>query len=151
MSVHSIIMDAIAVTVAKDLIRLSAPADAVLVIHEVTITQESEAGDSNAEMLAAQVHRASDNGTGTAGVFEKMEEGDNVTGATGVTNLTADTTPTDILRRKGFHAQNGFEFIFDDDVRPVISPSGRFVLRLDKAPGSSITVTAEIVFEELGG
>ena len=149
---YTVVMDAIGVTAAKDLLRLSAPSDAVVIIHEVSVSQDSDAGDSEAEQLVLQLQRSSTDGTGTSATPEPLHEGDAAFGGTAVTNLTADTTIDGApLWREGVNVQAGFRYFPTPETRPVISPSDRFVVRLDAAPGDSLTMNLVCVFEELGG
>ena len=48
---YSAVFEQVAVSVAQDLFEINAPADAIVVVHSCVITQSSDAGDSEAEML----------------------------------------------------------------------------------------------------
>lgn len=145
---YSVIMDAVSVSAAKDLLRLSAPADAVVVIHEVTVSQEAS---ETSEQVAIQLMRASTDGTGTAATAKQLESGDPAFGGSAVANLTVDTTAGDTLRREGANLLSGYKYLPTPEARPVISPSGRFVVRLEDAPAAARTMTVEVIFEEIGG
>lgn len=145
---YSVLMDAVSISAAKDLLRLSAPADAVVVIHEVTVSQEAS---ETSEQVAIQLHRASDDGTGTAATPKQLQSGDPAFGGTAVTDLTANTTATDILRRSAENLLSGYKYLPTPETRPVISPSGRFVVRLEDAPAAARTVSVEVILEEIGG
>ena len=148
---YSAVMDAVAVTAAKDLMRLSAPSDAVVIIHEVKVSQESDAGDSESEQVAVQLQRSSTDGTGTSTTPEKMEPSDAAFGGTCVTNLTVDTSISGSpLRRTSDNVHNAPHWLFTPETRPVVPPSGRFVVRLDKAPADSLTMSLTVVLEEVG-
>ncbi len=145
---YSVLMDAVSVSAAKDLLRLSAPADAVVVVHEVTVSQEAS---ETSEQVAIQLQRASTDGTGTSATPRPMEVGSTAFGGTAVVNLTADTTPGDILRREAANLLSGYKYLPTPETRPVISPSGRFVVRLEDAPAAARTMSVEVIFEEIGG
>lgn len=143
---YSIIMDAVSVSTAQDLVRVSAPSDAVLVVHEVNVTQESsETSDSG----AIQLQRATTDGTGPTYVPKLLQPSDAAFGGTTVTNLTVDTTAGDILYREGFNVLSGYRKLFTPEQRPVVPPSGRFVVRSDVAI-TAATLTCEVIVEELG-
>jgi hypothetical protein len=148
--IYVVTMDAQTITTAKDFIRLTAPSDAIVVCHEFTISQEStETSDSS----AAQIHRTTSTGTGTAFTFTNVnfEVGDPDFGGTAVTNLTVDTSANIIiLRREGFNLLNGWHWTPTPEERIILSPSGSIVLRLDVTVASAV-MTAEIIFEEIGG
>jgi len=144
-------MDAVAVTAAKDLLRLSAAADTVLRIHEVKVTQETDAGDAESEQLAIQLQRSSTTGTGTAATPEALDPGLAAASATAVVDLTADTTISGApLHREAQNVMAGWHWLFTPEMRPVIGGQGHFVVRLDQAPADSITMSLTCVFEELG-
>ena len=145
---YSALMDAVSVSAARDLLRLSAPADAVVVIHEVTVSQEAS---ETSEQVAIQLMRASTDGTGTTATARALEAGDAAFGGTVVTNLTVDTTAGDILRREAANLLAGYRYLPTPETRPVISPSGRFVVRLEDAPAAAQTMTVEVILEEIGG
>lgn len=146
--IYKAIMPAIAVTTAKDLMRLSADTDHILVIHEVVLTQESLETD---EQLPVILQRASTAGTGTTTTIVAAQEGDPAFGGSCVHNLSADTTAGDVLHREGFNLKSGFFWLPPPELRIVVSPSGRFVMRLPTAPGASTTFTGVITFEVIGG
>lgn len=141
-------MDGVSVSAAKDLLRLSAPADGVVVIHEVTVTQEAS---ETSEQVAIQLMRASTDGTGTAATPRALESGSPVFGGTAVINLTVDSTAGDILRREAANLLSGYKYLPTPELRPVISPSGRFVVRLEDAPAAARVMTVEVILEEIGG
>ncbi|NKB59005.1 MAG: hypothetical protein GKS00_21980 [Alphaproteobacteria bacterium] len=131
---------------AQDLVRVSAPSDAVLVVHEVNVTQEStETSDTG----AIQLQRASTDGTGTSYIPKLLQPSDAAFGGSAVTNLTADTTAGDVLYREGYNILPGYRKLFTPEQRPVVPPSGRFVVRSDVAI-TAATLTCELVVEELG-
>lgn len=143
--IYSVLMDAISVSAAKDLIRLSAPSDGSLLIHQVIVTQE---GSETSDQVAIQLQRSSTDGTGTSYTAKKFCEEDPAFGGSAVTNLTADTTAGDILHREGMNMLAGFNWLPTPEMRPLIPASGRFVVRLDVAPAAATTMTAVVIFEE---
>ena len=65
--------------------------------------------------------------------------------------LTADTTISGSpLFRMGQNVLNGWHWLFTPEMRPVVPPSGRFVVRLDAAPTAALTMTVTVTFEEVG-
>lgn len=145
---YTVIMDAQSISTADDLMRISAPADACVVIHHVKITQD--AGETS-EQLPIQFQRSTTDGTGTAVTARPLSKGDAAFGGTAVVALTVDTTLDVILWREGQNVLNGWEWVATPEERIVISPSGRFVIRLDAAPAAALTFTITAVIEEIGG
>lgn len=146
--VYTALMAGVAVTAAKDLMRLKADTDHILVIHQVDLTQEASETD---EQLVAVLQRSTTDGTGTTTTIVPHVEGDPTFGGSCVHNLTADTTAGDVLLREGFNIKSGFFYLPPPELRIVVPPGGRFTLRLPTAPGASITICSRIVFEVIGG
>ena len=149
--IYTVTMDAIAVTAAKDLMRIKVPTDAVGIIHRVKVSQSTEEGDAESEMLPIQLQTSSTDGTGTAATPKKTQGGFPAAGSTAVVDLSADTTLTDILYRESENVMQGWLWEWIPEDMPVISPGGRFVVRLDAAPTDSITFSVVVTIEELGG
>lgn len=144
--------DQVAVTVAQDLFELNAPADAAVIVHSVTITQESDAGDAAAEMLPILLHRGSTSGSGgSVPTPAPFSVGDPAFGGTVEANNTTQSTEGTNLHAEGFNVQVGFYYMPPPEDRIVISPSGRLIVELQAAPADSLTMNGSIVFEEIGG
>jgi hypothetical protein len=140
-------MDAVSVSAAKDLIRISAPSDSVLLIHEVSVQQDSS---ETSEQAAVQLQRSSTDGTGSSYTAVPHDLSDAAFGGTAVTNLTVDSTLSALLRRESFNWLNGYEYLPTPEMRIVVPPSGRFVVRLEYAPSAALTITVNVTFEEIG-
>lgn len=143
---YSVLMDAISVTTAQDLVRITGPADAVLIIHEVLVTQEST---ETSDQSAVQVMRASTAGTGSAYTAKLLEGGDAAFGGTAVTNLTAPTTPGDILWRLGGDVRAGWHYLPTPEARIIVPPSGIAVVRID-VDITAANLSCVVIFEEIG-
>ena len=146
--VYTVTMDAVAVTAAKDLMRISAPSDSMVIIHEVTVDQDAS---ETSEQLVIQLQRSSTDGTGTSATARPHEVGSVAFGGTAVVNLSADTTMSVILRRNSFNVLNGYQFFPTPEGRYVVSPSARFVVRLETAPAASLNMNVNVIIEEIGG
>lgn len=146
---YTVTMAATSVSAAKDLIRVSAPSDAVVEILRAEITNEDL---ETSNQLPMGLYRASTDGTGTSFTATKHEDSDAAFGGTAVVNLSADTTksPTDPLYRSGFNIGAGALYHPVPEERLVIPPSGRFVVRLESAPAAATTVSALCTFREIG-
>lgn len=144
----------VAVTVAADLFEITAPADAVVVIHSIRIGQSTEEGDAQAEMLPIILHRGhtvSGSG-GSANTPVPLETGAAAAGSTVETcNTTQANTSGSQVKADAFNVQVGYQYIPIPEERIILSPSQRFVVRLGAAPTDSITFSGTLVFEEIGG
>jgi len=150
---YTAVMDAQAVAAVDELFFIAAPADAVVQIHEIIITQD---GSETSEQLPLNVFRtATDQAAkGTANTPAPLQAGDAAFGGTVRTNiLTAETfaTETTILLRQSQNILNGWHILPTPECRIVLSPSGRLVVKLDAAPSAAINISGYVTFEEIGG
>lgn len=150
--VYSASFSEVAVTAAQDLFEVVAPADASVIIHAVTITQSSDAGDAQAEMLPILIHRGTATGSGGSTVTPSpLQVGDTAFGGTVEANNTAQSVEGTFLHAEDFNVQIGFYFLPPPEDRPVVSPSALFIVELKSAPSDSLTMSGTVVFEEIGG
>ncbi len=144
---YTVTMDAISITVARDLIAWTVGAAIGFILDKVTVTQETQ---TSSEALAVQIQRGSDAGTGTAATELPTDPGDAAAGTVMISDLSTLQTATDILHREGWNV-----------LAPMIwhpTPEERFVwgggdfgaVRLDVAPGSAMVVTCTVAWRELG-
>lgn len=149
---YTAVFEQVAVSAAQDLFELNAPADAVVKLRSCIITQSSDAGDSEAEMLPILIHRGSTSGSGgSIPTARPVEAGDAAFGGTVEANNTTQSTEGDQLHAESFNVQVGFHYIPMPEDRIVISPSGRVIVELQTAPADALTMDGTITFEEIGG
>lgn len=154
---YSIPLSAVAVTAAQDLWEIVVPADAVMRLHEVKVTQGSDAGDSASEQLRFTVKRVTGSPTsgsgGSAGTLVKHCTGDAAAGITAETNNTSrlsggtSTTLVDVAE----NVHNGWHYLPTPEARIDFSPSEYCVIGLETAPADSLTMSGYAIVEEIGG
>lgn len=150
--VYSASFEEVAVTAVQDLFEVVAPADATVSIHSVTITQSTDAGDAQAEMLPILIHRGTATGSGGSSVTASpLSVGDTAFGGTVEANNTSQSVEGTFLHAEAFNVQIGFYYLPPPEDRPVVSPSALFIVELQAAPSDSITMSGTVVFEEIGG
>jgi hypothetical protein len=150
--VYAAAFEEVAVTVAQDLFEVVAPADGAVIIHSVTITQSSDAGDAQAEMLPILIHRGTATGSGGSSVTASpLALGDAAFGGTVEANNTTQSVEGTFLHAEAFNVQIGFYYLPPPEDRPVVSPSALFIVELQAAPADSLTMNGTVVFEEVGG
>ena len=149
-------MDLTAEAAAVDILELLAPADSVVVIHSVTVTQKTEAGDAEAEMLELVYKRitgAPTSGSGGTTGSSPLEFGSPAAGSVvemgNDTKLTGGTSA--VLIREDFNVQVGHFHRPTPEERIVLSPSQRLVIELVAAAADALDLHASIIFEEIGG
>lgn len=144
-------MPATSISAAKDLLRITAPTASQLQIHAVNVSTKATA----AQQLAIQLQRSTNDGTGgTAAVFTRNDPGlaayTSFSGASGVYNLSADTTAGDIFDIRARDVRVGWEWTFTPELRYLIVQGGRFVVRVNDAPSPAVTFLVTVDFEVFG-
>ncbi len=150
--VYTVSMTRVAVTGAITLIQVLAAAAVPLQIIRVTLAQSSS---TTSTQLSVQINRKS--AAATVTTFTPLKNGPATdpaasavggSSATG-TNASGEGTDTNILRQDVFNYLNGWMFLPTPKEYLFVDPAGFIGLKLPVAPGSSVTVTADLVFEEL--
>lgn len=148
MNVYSAVMPATAVTVAKDLISIDAPATGSLVVLRAAVTQS---GSELSDQVAVIIRRATGAaGAGTAHTPQEHSAQSPAFPGTSLINLTTDETAGDELYREGFNLLNGFLYVPVPEERIVVPPSGIIVLRLNVAPAASTLMIAVLTVGVVG-
>ena len=135
-------------TAAGDIVEINAPADGIVVIHSVQVTQSTSETDDSTEI---RISRFSVSGTGGATpTANPMEVGTAAFGGTIEEGSTADASGTEAeLYSEGISLLAGFQKIWTPDMRPIIPPSGRIVVKTITAV-ASVTINYVVEFEEIG-
>jgi hypothetical protein len=143
----------VAQSAAVELWFVKAPSDAVVVLHEVVVTQDAS---ETSEQLPLEIFRTAtdQSAKGSSITPAPLESGDAAFSGTVRSNiLTGDTfaTKTTALFRQSQNVLGGWHMLWTPETRPVVSPSGQLVVKLPVGPGAALTVSGYIVFEEIGG
>lgn len=146
-------LDALSVSAVCELFNVIAPADAVVAIHEVSITQD--AGETSEQLPVRIFRTATDQSAkGDANTPAPLEVGDAAFGGTVRTNvLTGATfaTETTMLFCQSQNVLNGWHWLWTPETRPILSPSGKLCVKLDAAPAAALTFSGYVILEEIGG
>lgn len=145
----------VAVTAIQDLFEIVAPSTAVVVIHDLHISQRSDVGDAAEEILSIQLtsgHTTSGSG-GSSYTPIKKEVGDAAFGGTVEVNNTTQAVSGTIVTHYSWqwNIRGPFDKVWTPETRPVLSPSRRACVELPVAPADSLTMSGSITFEEIGG
>jgi len=141
-------------TTAQDAFELVAPADAVLLIHSLELSQSTEVADAAEEMLTV-THKSGQTSSGSGGASATpvpVNFGDAAAGATCETNNTTQASGGTIVTHAAWDWNIRGELIkiWTPETRPVISPSRRTTFDIS-APADSVTFSGTLTFEEIGG
>lgn len=146
---YVVTMDAVAQTATKILAQIVAGASNPLEIIKATITQEDI---TTSDQSSAQILRMTAAATVTAFTPVKFNSNDSAASTTTGTGTNASTAGTegDILVSEGFNLLTGFMWTpsFDEE-RIIVPASGIVALKLNTAPASSTTFSAQFLFAEL--
>lgn len=149
----------VAVTAQQDFIEILAPTDAVVIVHDIEISQTSDAGDAQEEMLSIKMVRGVGSVTsgsgGTTPTPQPIEDGDAAFGGTtemnNTTKMVVGSGTLETLAAWAWNVRIPFQKIFTPETRPVISPGNRLTVELATTPADSITCNCTVTFEEVGG
>lgn len=149
---YSAVFEEVAVTAAQDLFTITAPSDAVVVLHGLWLGQSSDAGDSESEMLPLLFHLPAAAGSGGGSATPRpLQLGNPAAGSTVDINDTTQATEGNQLFADTFNVLAGYQWIPTPEMRIYISPSDILTIELQSAPADSITLSGTIIFEEIGG
>jgi hypothetical protein len=148
MRVYTTTMNAVSVSTGKTLIRITTPATMVACLLRAWISQNASATSQQAR---ATIHRVTTDGTGTTDTPEKSMPGDPAATVTAAVDFTAEpTTSGDPVIDEGFNVLNGWLWVPAPEDRLWVPPSARIALRLPNSPSPAITISAGLVFGEVG-
>lgn len=150
---YSAAFEGVSVSVAQDFFEITAPSTMMVELHEVHITQDD---NETSQQLPVRILRVTPTVTGGSGgssaTPRKLEVGSPSASSTvDVNNTTVATGGTlEVLRRIGDNVLNGWHWVFLPETRIWIPPSGVVVVRLATAPGAALTMSGELIFNEIG-
>jgi hypothetical protein len=149
---YTAVFEEIATTTVLDFFEVVAPSDAAVIIHGWGISQSTEFGDAASEQITILVHRGTATGSGGTTVTASPHAvGDAAFGGTVEANNTTQSVEGTFLGAYNFNVMAGIEVIYTPETRPVVSPSGLFIIELQLAPDDSTTFSGHVEFEEIGG
>lgn len=153
--IYTATFGATAVAAVQDLFELVAPADAIVKIHRLHLSQTTDVGDAAEEILQVQLtsgHTSSGSGGGAVTPVPK-ELGDAAFGGTCEANNTTQASAGTIVTHYNWswNIRGPLEIVFTPEEAPILSPSRRACIELPAAPADSITCNGTLVFEEIGG
>lgn len=150
--IYTVVFEEVAVTAAQDLWEIVAPADAVVILQKVTVSQSSDAGDSADEQLNILFHLGSTSGSGgSTPTARPRQTGSPAFGGTIETNNTTQSTEGNQLEAESWNIRNGYVWLPTPDDEIVISPSDTLIIELQTAPADSLTMSGTATIQELGG
>lgn len=143
----------VALAAVQDLLAVYAGATKVLAIQSINLGQITGTTVANLRVRLRYLPTTVTAGSaGSAGVIKPYVPGDVAPTATGRINDTTQATSSGTavdLWDDVWNTVNGFLWVPPVPNRPpLIGLSGAFILSLDTAPGSALTASGSVVFEE---
>lgn len=152
---YTVQFNAVAVTAQQDLFEIVAPADAVVELLELHLSQVSEVGDAAEEGLALLLKsgQTTSGSGGSAPTPVPLSLGDAAFGGTVEVNNTTKASAGTIVTHKAWNwnIRIPFDVILTPEACKPLSPGARMTLELATTPADSITVSGYAVFKEIGG
>ena len=149
------VFEAVSVTAQQDFFEVNAPADAVVVLHSVVLSQTSDVGDAAEEMLSVAIRSGptTSGSGGTSPTAIPSSLGDAAFGGTVEVNNTTKASGGTIVthHRESFNIRTGFNYLPTPEMRKTLSPSARLTVELLTTPADALTMDGTIYFEEIGG
>ena len=156
---YTIPFDSFNSTTADDFFEILVPSDSIMILHEIKVTQSSDAGDAESEQIEFTIKRGVGSITsGSGGASQtpvKMQTGDAAAGITAeVKNTTQASAGTGSLTtlmtiNENIHA--GLHYLPTPECRLVFSPSEYCIVSITTAPADSLTFDGYAIVEEIGG
>lgn len=151
----SFAISSVAASASIDFVEIAAPATAVVVIHEIHITQDTLEVSEQLPVSIIRVPTTATSGSGGASVTPRKIGGvlDAAAASTveaGNTTLATTSGTLETIRRAAENILNGWHWVFTPETRIVVPPSGMVVVRLITGGTAAMPVSGELVFEEIG-
>lgn len=153
---YSVSFNEVAVTAVQDLFELTVGADQVMVVHELHVTQSSDAGDAQSEQLYVSIRRVTGSPTpgsgGSTPTSRPLDQGDSACTVAEATNNTTQLSggTNVVLKGEAFNVMQGLHYVPVPDARPVFRGQTVCLVELETAPADSLTMSGYLVFEEIG-
>jgi hypothetical protein len=146
----------VAVSAAQDLFELLVAADEVMILEELHITQDSDAGDTESEQLAVSIRRVTGAPTSGSGGSTPTpvaaNSGDAASGITAEANNTTQISggTNTVLLTEAFNVMAGLHYLPPPESRPTFAGQTRCVVDLEAGPGDAVTMSGYVVVAEIG-
>lgn len=140
-----------------DLVEITAPSDAIVVVHGIRVGQQTLGPLTTEDVLGlGELVRLGSSGSGgSGGSATPLESGDAAFGGSvEINNSTLGGTPTDVYAEV-FNLLAGWFYTPTPEQRIVVSPSGILALRItnptNATTGSNVDFGGIVTVEEIGG
>jgi len=153
-TMYAITFEGVTVTAAQDFFEIQPADDKPVVIHAIYLSQSSDAGDSQEELLRIKIirgHTTSGSGgtTATPRPLDPNSPSAGMTAEVNNTTIASGGTAVD-LHADTFNVRSGWVYMPTPEARPKVNQGNTtLVVRLMAAPADSLTMSGTLVVEEL--
>lgn len=154
--IYAVTFEGVAVTAAQDFFELSPADDKPVLIHAIYLSQSSDVGDAAEEILRVAIIRGHTTSGSGGSAFTPLPLQSTAGAAAGaaaeINNTTIASAGTaGVLHAEAFNIRSGWVYIPTPETRPGASQANTtIVVRLMAAPADQLTMSATLIFEELG-
>ncbi len=144
----------VSVSVLQDFFELSPAANVPQILHAIFLSQVTDVGDANEEMLRVSIIRGNLT-SGSGGTTQTPQPNDQndaaaVGGDLDLNNTVEASTGTEEdMHSETFNIRTGWIYLPTPEMRPRVQNAEHMVCRLLVAPGSAIFMSGTIYFEEI--
>lgn len=152
--------DGVSVTALQDLFELKAASTCAVIIHDWSIYQTTDSGDSEEEILRIETVRgdsAEISGSGGTTVTPQklgslQAAAASTVEANNTTRMAGGSPPgsSDITGTYGWNVRVPLEKVYTPETRPVVGPGAYWALALPVGPADALTMGGTLTFEEIG-
>jgi hypothetical protein len=144
----------VSVSALQDFFELQPAANIPIVLHAVYLSQVTDVGDTNEEMLRVSIVRGNttSGSGGTTQTPTPLDQNDAASGDTTVemNNTIEASAGTEVdLHSETFNIRTGWVYMPTPEMRPRVQNAELLCVRLLVAPGSAIFMSGTIYFEEI--
>lgn len=152
-ALYSVSFSAVAVTAAQDAFELSPGTNKSCIIHAIFLSQHSDFGDAQDELLHWMIKRgATVSGSGGSSFTPvPLRSGGAASAAAAETNNTtrANTGTISTLHDDAFNVRAGLIWIPTPECRITVDGGSRIIVGIEAAPTDSLTMNGTLLFEEI--
>lgn len=153
-NVYTVVFEGVAVTAVQDLFEIVAAAGKPLRILGLMLSQYTEEGDAQDELLRLRVRRGltTSGSGGTAPTPAALSPSSSAASFTAeVNNTTQASTGSPVtLHVDAFNVRAGYNLILPPEMQWEVAGSSRLTVELNEAPADSVTMNGVIYVMEMG-
>lgn len=150
---YAVPFSAVAVTAQQDFFEINASSTRSLILHSIYITQNSDAGDAQDEMLSVLIKTgATTSGSGGTAPTPQPLGGSGTAQFTAEVNNTTKATAGTIVTKHAdsFNVRAGWYYRPTPEERIELLGGGRLTVELATTPADSLTMNGTAIVEEIG-